>query len=149
MLFRFFFLHIVTQERFADSASANAAVFLRAQIKNDAHLTNQEYTFLKGIAQSCNDSYAAESKNGMAAVQQLKTQYPAASAAPPEVLSQVNALEARRQQIILGCVQTLNAGMKPSRFEQLYGFVVATEGPRIKPLAPGARGGAPQPSPKQ
>jgi len=149
VLFRFFFLHIVTQDRFADSASAKGAAFLRAQIKNDAHLTSQEFTFLDGIAKGCNDSYVAESKNGMMAIQQLKTQYPAASPVPPEVLSQVNALEARRQQIILGCVQTLKVGMKPGRFEQLQKFVVATEGPRIAPLALGAPARGQQPNPKQ
>jgi hypothetical protein len=82
-------------------------------------------------------------------IQQLKTQYPVSSPVPSEVLSQVNALEVRSQQIILGCVQTLKAGIKTGRFEQLYKFVTATEGPKIKPLASGAPARGQQPNPRQ
>jgi hypothetical protein len=85
--------------------------------------------------------------NGTALLRQLHQSNPALSSDSPQVVQQIQDLEAQQQQIILACLANLRSGMKPFRFDAFYKYVVETEGPRIhiagqpdppKPTAPPA-----------
>jgi hypothetical protein len=151
ILFRVFFLRVAQIEngaRLLEAQGNNAAAeSFRGTIRREAGLTIDEATLLNRIAIPCNDGYKSASMNGTALLRQLRQSNPALSSASPQVVQQIQDLEAQRQQVILDCLATLRSGMKPFRFDALYKYVSATEGPNIhivgqpdqpKPTAPPA-----------
>lgn len=138
VLFRFFFMNVLSVDSFADSlkASGKDDAMVRFKFMREAKLTPAENTLLITTAKRCTAELDAHERNQIApAVQRLKQQYPRAakaSALPPEAAAQLAGLQRAQEQIVAACIETLKAGMGPERFQKLYGFVRGTESPRIR-----------------
>lgn len=137
-LFRFFFLDVLSVERFADNlkSSGKDDTAARSKFMREAKLTEAETALVKATAKRCTNDLDAYGRNEAApAVRNLKARYPAAakaSALPLEAAAQLKQLQQRHEQIVTDCVQGLRAAMGPERFQKLYEFVRGTEAPRIR-----------------
>ncbi len=138
LLFRFFFIHVMSVESAADNLKANGRddAAARSKFRDAAKLTDAEAELLKSVAARCNADLEAHARTEVAAaVQNVKAQYPGvarASELPPAAAAQLNAVQARHEKIVADHVQALKSGLGPDRFQKLYEFVRGTEAPRIK-----------------
>jgi hypothetical protein len=132
-IFRFFFIHVMALETAADRLKAQGLEddSMRQKLASEAALTGKEAALVKDVARSCNTDYESASRAAVAVARDLQKQYPNRATAPPSVAAQVSALEAQRAQVITNCIETLQAGMPPSRFQMLHDWVVANEAPHI------------------
>lgn len=125
---------------------------MRGAVQKSAHLTDQETSLLKAVAQQCNASYAAQTSAGVSAVNSLSQRYPPVAGAPPSaaVAQQLAALEAPRTAIIAGCMQQLQTGMGRARFGHLDLYVLVHVASKLKQesFQPGAQGAAAPGGPK-
>lgn len=131
--FKYFFIHVERLQRAADDLDARGAsgVKMRNLVRNQARLTGPEFSLIVSIATTCNAAYRTESQRGAAAAKQLLRPYPMQSAVPEPVVRQVNALEAQRRQVIVGCMASLETQMGAARYQTLRNYVVASETPHV------------------
>jgi hypothetical protein len=146
--FRAYFVHIMAIESLADQLKAQGKddTTVRGAIQKAAHLSDQEASLLKQVAQQCNAAYAVQTALGTNAVNSLRQQYPPVAGAPPPaaVTQQIAALEAQRTAIVAGCMQQLQTGMGHAHFGYLDLYVLAHVGSKLKQGSrpPGAQGAA-------
>jgi len=138
LLFRFFFIHVMSVESAADNLKANGRddTAARSKFRDAAKLTDAEAELLKSTAARCNEDLETHARTEVAAaVQNIKAQHPGilrASDLPPAAAAQLNAVQARHEKIVADHVQALKSALGPDRFQKLYEFVRGTEAPRIK-----------------
>jgi hypothetical protein len=132
-VFRFFFKHVVKTESYATEllALGKDDSGERHRFKNAIGLTDAEETLLKSVAADADGAITSFDK----ATTQWRAQYPAGPLSPA-ALQQLQARTAQRQQIVQDHLNALRASMAADRYQQLYIFVWATEGPRIKLTQP-------------
>jgi len=120
-VFRSFFLHVAATETAAAEMRAKGLndQYMRAEIRSSIRLTNSEDSIVKTVARNCNTDYATETQAGMAAVRQLREQYPSPSQAPPEVAQQLAALEQQRSKRTLELMRPCR--IDPSRWRSRAG----------------------------
>jgi hypothetical protein len=142
------FVQFMQTQALADQLKAQGKddTKVRTAIQKSAQLSDQETSLLNQVAQQCNASYDAATSAGVAAVDNLRAQYPPVpGAALPAVLTQqVAALEAQRTAIIAGCMQQLQAGMANTRFGHLVLYVLVNIVSHMQQgnLQPGSQGAA-------
>lgn len=141
VLFHFFFLHVASVEKAANSLKAQGKddTIARGYFKSRAGLTDVETSLLKELAASCNADFATQSQAAVAQVNQLRAQYGQPSSFPPAGLQRIKDLDAQRNGVITDCQQRLQTGMGAARYQRLYAFVRQTESPAVKRTAPAAQ----------
>lgn len=138
LLFRFFFIHVMSVESAADNLKANGRddTAARSKFRDAAKLTGAEAELLKSVAGRCLADLEAHARTEVAAaVQNIKAQHPGilrASDLPPAAAAQLDAVQARHEEIVADHVQALKSALGAGRFQKLYEFVRGTEAPRIK-----------------
>lgn len=141
VVFTFFFKHVTVTESHADELTAKGKddSSERHLFKTLAHLPDQEEALLKTTAADTETAMTAFMANANSVMRGLKQQYPTKASLPPAAVQQLQALDSQKQQLVQTHMAALQAGMTPSRFQQVYNFVWGTEAPRIHPLRPGAK----------
>lgn len=139
VLFNFFFRHVSSSESLAKSKGKSDSTS-KLTLKAEVGLTDTEFSLLKEVALSCNDSFDAKSRAGAAEVRQLAAQNPQKVAPPPAVTARIDALERERAKVITDCQDSLRRGMGEARYAQLRNYVRQSEGATARYVDPAKLG---------